>query len=285
MSKRLKILLTNDDGIFSKGMSLLVSSLIKSDFAELYIVCPKEEQSGKSMSFSYTHPVCIEQYDYPQPVQEAWSVSGSPVDCVKLALGDLFRDSLPDLVLSGINHGSNAGRNIFYSGTAGAAMEAVLSGIPAIAFSQDQHISFFQEENAPEIFKALALYAMSQPFPSVIGWNVNFPVSKHNESWKGLRLVATGKEFASGKPRLLSDTGKRRYFSLHDCQIIVDEEDLSEEYRALMNNYIAVAPLLVRNSPLALMSSTEFQELQEHFDAFMESQLGKSDVEPETQNL
>ena len=87
MSKRLKILLTNDDGIFARGMSLLVSSLIKANFADLYIVCPKEEQSGKSMSFSYTHPVCIEAYDYPQPVQEAWSASGSPVACVTRALG------------------------------------------------------------------------------------------------------------------------------------------------------------------------------------------------------
>ncbi|EPP37704.1 5'/3'-nucleotidase SurE [Chlamydia avium] len=275
MSKRLKILLTNDDGIFSKGMSLLVSSLIKLDFADLYIVSPKEEQSGKSMSFSYTYPVCIEQYDYPQPVQGAWSVSGSPVDCVKLALGDLFRDSLPDLVLSGINHGSNSGRNIFYSGTTGAAMEAILSGIPAIAFSQDQHISFFQEENAQEIFKALALYALSLPFSHVIGFNVNFPVSKHNESWKGLRLVITGQEFASGKPRLLSDTGKRRYFSLHDCQTIVDEENLSEEYRTLMNNYIAVTPLLVRNTPLALMNPIEFQQLQEHFATFINANMEK----------
>lgn len=285
MSKRLKILLTNDDGIFAKGMSLLASSLIKANFADLYIVCPKEEQSGKSMSFSYTHPVCIESYDYPQPVQGAWSVSGSPVDCVKLALGDLFRDSLPDLVLSGINHGSNSGRNIFYSGTVGAVTEAVLSGIPAIAFSQDQHISFFQEEHAPEILKALACYALSLPFSHVIGLNVNFPVSKHNESWKGLRLVITGKEFAIGKPSLLSDTGKRRYFSLHDCQTIVDEEDLSEEYRTLMNNHIAVAPLLVRNSPLSLMSLEEFQELQNRFDAFISENMEKFSAEFNTRNL
>ncbi|WP_348664071.1 5'/3'-nucleotidase SurE [Chlamydia vaughanii] len=270
MNKRLKILLTNDDGIFAKGMGFLVSSLIKADFADLYIVAPKEEQSGKSMSFYYTHPVVLENYDYPLPVQGAWTVSGSPVDCVKLALGSLFRDSLPDLVLSGINHGSNAGRNIFYSGTAGAAMEAILSGIPSLALSQDQDISFFQEDIAPEILKTLSLYALSSPFESVVGFNVNFPVSEHNESWKGMRLVVTGKEFACGAPRLLSNVGKRKYFSLHDCQVVTDD-DLSMEYCTLMENYISVAPLLVRNSPLPLTTEEEFQKLQDSFDNFVGS--------------
>ncbi|WP_375793416.1 5'/3'-nucleotidase SurE [Chlamydia sp. 12-01] len=272
MNKRLKILLSNDDGISAKGMSLLVANLLKADFADLYIVAPSTEQSGKSMSFSYTQPVSIESIDYPQDVAGAWSVSGSPVDCVKLALGDLFRDSLPDLVLSGINHGSNAGRNIFYSGTAGAAMEAILSGIPSIAFSQEQHISFFQEANAPEILKKLSYYALSTPFPILTGFNVNFPASEHNEEWKGMRLVATGKEFACGLPRLLSDDGKRRSFSLNDCQMVMDE-DISDECRSLLDNYITVVPLLVRNSPLALTSESEFQQLQENFEEFIGSEI------------
>ncbi|MEF9520011.1 5'/3'-nucleotidase SurE [Chlamydia crocodili] len=271
MNKRLKILLTNDDGISAKGMSLLVSNLLKADFAELYIVAPSTEQSGKSMSFSYTQSVSIESVDYPQDVVGAWAVSGSPVDCVKLALGDLFRDSLPDLVLSGINHGSNAGRNIFYSGTAGAAMEAILSGIPSIAFSQEQHISFFQEDSAPEQLKKLSLYALSTPFPILTGFNVNFPASERNEAWKGMRLVATGKEFACGLPKLLSSEGKRKNFSLSDCQIVIDE-DISDECRSLLDNYITVVPLLVRNSPLALTSESEFQQLQENFEEFIGSE-------------
>ncbi|EPJ18965.1 5'/3'-nucleotidase SurE [Chlamydia psittaci C1/97] len=266
-------MLTNDDGISAKGMSLLVANLLKADFADLYIVAPTTEQSGKSMSFSYTQPVSIEKVDYPQPVAGAWAVSGSPVDCVKLALGDLFRNDLPDLVLSGINHGSNAGRNIFYSGTAGAAMEAILSGVPSIAFSQEQHISFFQEEHAPEILKRLSLYALSNPLPILSGFNVNFPASEHNEEWKGMRLVTTGKEYACGIPRLLVDDGKRKFFSLSDCQIVIDE-DISDECRTLLENYISVVPLLVRNSPLALTSEAEFQQLQEDFDNFMSSESG-----------
>ncbi|AAP05263.1 5'/3'-nucleotidase SurE [Chlamydia caviae] len=268
MSKRLKILLTNDDGISAKGMSLLVSNLLKADFADLYVVAPSTEQSGKSMSFSYTQPVSIESVDYPQEVAGAWAVSGSPVDCVKLALGDLFYDSFPDLVLSGINHGSNAGRNIFYSGTAGAAMEAILSGVPSIAFSQEQHISFFQTDSAPELLRKLSFYALSNPFPVVTGFNVNFPASERNEPWKGMRLVATGKEFACGLPKLLSSDGKRKSFSLSDCQVVMDE-DISEECRCLLDNYITVVPLLVRNSPLALTSESEFQQLQETFQEFM----------------
>ncbi|BAE81260.1 stationary-phase survival acid phosphatase [Chlamydia felis Fe/C-56] len=272
MNKKLKVLLTNDDGIFAKGISLLVSNLLKADFADLYIVAPNTEQSGKSMSFSYTEPVSIERVDYHQPVAGAWAVSGSPVDCIKLALGDLFLDSLPDIVLSGINNGSNAGRNIFYSGTAGAAMEAVISGIPAIAFSQEEHISCFQEKKSCELIKMLVLYALSRPFPLLTGFNVNFPACENNEEWQGMKLVATGKEFAYGVPRLLCDDGKRKFYSLNDCQRLMDE-DLSEECHSLLTKKITVAPLLVRNSPLGLMSEEEFQQLQQEFEDFIHSEI------------
>lgn len=275
-SKRVKILITNDDGISSQGMKHLVSSLLEADFADLYIVAPKEEQSGKGMSFSYAHPVAIEDFDYPLPVQRAWCVDGTPVDCVKLAVGYLFCDSPIDLVLSGINHGSNAGRNIFYSGTAGAAMEAVLSGIPAVALSQDQHISFFQEENAANIIHALALYALSTPFSELlgstaVGFNVNFPSLSHT-SWKGLRLVITGDEFACGIPKLLRNDGKAQHFSLRDC-CTVRNGCVSAEYRILKEHFIAVAPLFVSNSPFSLISELEFQNIQDCFNSFISQRI------------
>ncbi|EPP35115.1 5'/3'-nucleotidase SurE [Chlamydia ibidis] len=271
MNRRLKLLLTNDDGIAAKGMDLLVSSLLQADFADIYIVAPSSQQSGTSMSFSYSHPVSIEPYHYHQKVHGAWVVSGSPVDCMKLALGNLFNSDLPDLVISGINHGTNAGRNIFYSGTVGAATEAILFGIPALALSQDQHISFFQETAAPEILKSLSLYITSSPFPCVIGLNVNFPASNREEPWKGLRLVATGNEFATSFPRLVSTEGKKQFFSLHDCRTRVDGQP-SEEYLSLLDNYISVAPLFVRNSPLAVMGESDFQEARVAFSEFFNAE-------------
>ncbi|WP_375794004.1 5'/3'-nucleotidase SurE [Chlamydia sp. 12-01] len=250
-------------------MTLLVSNLLKADFADIYIVAPKVEQSGKSMAFTCRESVVLETYDYPQPVAGAWSVSGTPVDCVKIALSYLFKDALPDLVLSGINSGSNAGRHVFYSGTTGAAMEAILYGVPAIGLSQENRIYSFQEDNpeVPEILKSLSLYALSSPFGShPVGFNVNFPAS--NESWKGMQLVSGGEEYSCGVPKLILCNEDSKVFILTNCPLVIGEVP-SEERIAILDNYISVAPLAVRSSPIATLSLKEFQERQVEFQDFI----------------
>ncbi|MEF9497126.1 5'/3'-nucleotidase SurE [Chlamydia sp. 04-14] len=266
--KRIKILLTNDDGISAKGMTLLVSNLLKADFADIYIVAPATEQSAKSMAFTCRESVVLQPYDYPQPVAGAWSVSGTPVDCVKIALSYLFKDALPDLVLSGINSGSNAGRHVFYSGTTGAAMEAILYGIPAIGLSQEKRICSFQENNpnVPEILKSLSLYALSRPFGShPVVLNVNFPAN--SKPWKGMRFVSGGEEYSCGVPKLLLCNGDSKIFALTNCPVVIGEVP-SEEYQAMLDNYISVAPLVVRSSPVATLSLKEFEQLQSGFHNF-----------------
>lgn len=263
MSKRLKIMLTNDDGIAAQGLYLLASSLLHADFADLYIVAPASNQSGKGMSFSYSTPVFVEPYDFPLEVKEAWAVSGTPTDCVKIAFGELFQNTLPDFVFSGINHGTNSGRNIFYSGTVGATLESVLHGVPAIAVSQCDHISYFQADLAPQFFKRLTFYSLSDPFSFLTGFNVNCPATK-NSPWKGSRLVISGDEFAFGHPKLIEKQGQRKAFTLDDF-VIKTETTLSAEYQALMDHYVSVAPLFIRNSPLALFNEQEFLKHQETF--------------------
>lgn len=269
--KRLKILLTNDDGIFAPGMTLLVSNLLKADFADLYIVAPKTEQSAKSMAMTFHEPVILQPYDYPLPVAGAWSVSGTPVDCVRIALAYLFKDELPDLVLSGINRGSNAGRHVFYSGTLGAAIESTLCGVPAVALSQEGNFSFFQEKNfdIPEMLKSLSLYALSLPFaPHPVALNVNFPAS--NERWKGMRFVTTGPEYSCGVPHFLFCDGDSKIFKLSGGPKIV-EEIPSEEWQTLRASYIAVSPVMATTSPLATFSLEEFEHLQVGFYDFANS--------------
>ena len=263
--QRLKILITNDDGIKAKGISLLVSLLREANFADLYVVAPLEEQSGRSMAFSLIEPTALEPFDYPQKVQEAWAVVGTPVDCVKLAIGELFKNNLPDLVLSGINNGKNSGRCLYYSATVGAIREANLHGIPAIALSQCENISFFQEAQMSSLIRALCEFTVSHKHADPLGFNVNFPASSDNSPWKGIRFTLSGDEFLFGTPRLVRTEGNRRYYTLYDMQDKVSG-DLSDEYLALANNYISAAPLISKNTPLATFSEEDLDFLKESFE-------------------
>ncbi len=129
----MRILITNDDGINAPG--LVVMQAIAAELAgpegEVWTVAPAFEQSGVGHCISYTHPFMSSQFS-----ERSFAIEGSPADCVLAALHDVMKDAAPDLVLSGVNRGNNSAENTLYSGTIGAAMEAALQGLPAIALSQ-----------------------------------------------------------------------------------------------------------------------------------------------------
>ena len=143
----MRILITNDDGINAPGLVTLeaIASEIAGPDGEVWVVAPAFEQSGVAHCISYTHPTMISQMG-----QRRWAAEGSPADCVLAGLHDILPQK-PDLVLSGVNRGNNAGENVMYSGTIGGAMEAALKGVKAIALSQ-----FFSPDNA----------ALDDPFES-----------------------------------------------------------------------------------------------------------------------
>ena len=129
----MRILFTNDDGVFSPGLLALLSAF-QGDGNELLVAAPDAERSGASHSFTMLSPLRAKPVMIPGAERvAAYAVSGTPVDCVKLAYGNLFEK--PDLLISGINLGANRGTDIFYSGTVSAAMEGALLGIPSIAVS------------------------------------------------------------------------------------------------------------------------------------------------------
>jgi 5'-nucleotidase len=129
----MRILITNDDGINAPGLAILhaIATEIAGDAGEVWTVAPAFEQSGVAHCISYTHPTMIVQLG-----ERRFAAEGSPADCVLAGLHDVLVDARPDLVLSGVNRGNNAGENAMYSGTLGGAMEAALQGLPAIALSQ-----------------------------------------------------------------------------------------------------------------------------------------------------
>ncbi len=136
----MRILITNDDGINAPGLKVLhaIATEIAGEDGEVWTVAPAFEQSGVGHCVSYTHPTMLIQLE-----ERRFAAEGSPADCVLAGLHQVMKDAVTDLVLSGVNRGNNSAENVLYSGTIGAAMEAALQGLPAIALSQ-----FYGPENA-----------------------------------------------------------------------------------------------------------------------------------------
>jgi len=169
----MKILIVNDDSIHAPGIAALAKAA--SGFGEVVVAAPASQCSAMSQKLTLTEPLTLEKVEnFPVEVAAAYKIGGTPVDCVKVALEYLLEEK-PDYVFSGINNGYNAGFDIAYSGTLGAAFEAVRNGIPAMAFSVagDAHLEA-AEPYLPEIIREL----LAQPGKPGTVWNVNFPAMK-----------------------------------------------------------------------------------------------------------
>ena len=171
--KPLRILISNDDGVFAEGIRTL-ASLAAQRGHEVTVVCPDQERSATGHGLTLHSPIRAERADelFEKGIK-AWGCSGTPADCVKLALNELLNEK-PDLILSGINHGPNLGTDIFCSGTVAAALEGSLDGIPSIAVS----IASFQWKSfsfAGELTLNLAEKAIKQNWPKKLLLNLNIP--------------------------------------------------------------------------------------------------------------
>ena len=169
----MKILVVNDDSIHAPGIKLLAKAAM--EFGEVYVVAPSEQCSALSQKLTLREQMRLEKTEeFPVPVQAAWMLGGTPVDCVKVALEHILEEK-PDYVFSGINNGYNAGFDIAYSGTLGAAFEAVRNGVPAAAFSvaSDRHL-----DDVEPYLEAVIRELLEGKLESGEVWNVNFPAMK-----------------------------------------------------------------------------------------------------------
>ena len=212
----MRILITNDDGIYAPGLKTLetIAHSIAGSDGQVWIVAPAFEQSGVGHCISYTKPAMISEIG-----PRRYAVEGSPADCILAGLHDVLHDEKPDLILSGVNKGNNAADNTLYSGTIGATMEGVLQGIPSIALSQ-----FYGPDNVnlADPFEAAAHHGVAtvQAILDAAQWeadrdyglmyNVNFPPIAGN-AVKGRRVVAQGfrQETYFGVKSDTSPTGRR----------------------------------------------------------------------------
>lgn len=224
-----RILVTNDDGIFSEGIKLLAASL--SAFAEVVVVAPDREQSATGHALTLSRPLRM------QKVEESWyAVDGTPTDCVNLAVLSLLKDRPPDLVCSGINFGLNLGDDVTYSGTVSATFEGTLLGIPSVAFSQEV-AEGFSFGPAAEFAAKLVEILLGEDLPRDLLLNVNVPAGPI----KGLSFTKLGRRvYKQSVVEKLDPRGRKYYWIAGTPQW---EKATGTDYEAVTQGRISVTPL------------------------------------------
>lgn len=234
-----RILITNDDGIQTPGIFHLWQAL--KDSCDVTISAPATEQSGVGLSTTYRSPLHMHEVAWPSN-GKAYSVTGTPSDCVKLALC-MVMDRPPDLIVSGINRGANSGRNVLYSGTVAGVIEGIMHGIPGVAFSCFD----FDKPNYAEAEKhvlKIVTHVLDHPLPEGTLLNVNFPPAKHG-TFKGFKLTRQGKHFWAENPdRRQHPAGEWDYYWLGiKLQEFIEHEDSDVTW--LNKGYVTAAPIHV----------------------------------------
>jgi len=231
------ILITNDDGITAPGIRNLIE--MAKEFGEVYVVAPDSPQSGMGHAVTLNKAIFCNEIESQSNVRE-FSCSGTPVDCVKLAVAHILPRK-PDLCLSGINHGSNSSINVIYSGTMSAAVEAGIEGIPAIGFSLndfDYNANFKAAENH---IKTIIKEVLTNKLPKGIVLNVNIP-KLETEEIKGVKVCRQADAKWDEKFDKREDPSGRQYYWMCGQFVNHDKGDDTDEY-AIENGYVSIVPV------------------------------------------
>ena len=232
----MNILIVNDDSISAPGIAVLAKAA--AELGAVWVVAPAQQCSAMSQKLTIHGDMALKQVeDFPVSVKAAWSLDGTPVDCVKVALYHLLEEK-PDLVLSGINNGYNAGADISYSGTLGAAFEAARNGVPAIALSVtgDDHLDGVIPY-LTDILKDL----IGEPLPEGKVWNVNFPANRPGNP-KGIlrsRVPAPVSLYRETYIESVQPDGSRN-LACHGIPTPLDQLPEGTDARAVKTGYISI---------------------------------------------
>ncbi len=269
MIKRPFILVTNDDGVYAPGIKHLWQVL--SESADICVVAPASEQSAVSLSITIRHPLRIEKIEWPFAEANVWSVNGTPADCVKLAL-NVILPQVPQLIVSGINRGSNAGRNVLYSGTVAAVIEGVMHHIPGIALSV---VDYFNPdyEKVKSYIPTVIDYLLRHPLPKGTFLNVNFPT--HTETGiKGIRFAKQGKEYWAENPEQREHPAECSPYYWLGSKLAQFDEDPDSDIVLLREGYATAVPIHIGD----LTHHPSIKEYRNKFENFVNDKsvyLGK----------
>jgi 5'-nucleotidase len=241
----LRVLLTNDDGLDAEGLQTLRRALVQLDDIELAAVAPDENQSATARSISIRRPLWVEEIPFDDGTV-GYACDGTPVDCVRIASLGLIEDWEPDLIVSGINHGSNLGDDITYSGTVAAALEGIILGIPGIAVSQqsegrdlDHRLGHrFAFETAAAFVARLVDRLDDVPLPAGTLLNVNVPAGEV----RGVELTRLGKRVYQDRLDLIEQDSDRRLYRVYG-DVPLHEDEPGTDLQAITEGRIAVTPL------------------------------------------
>lgn len=224
------ILITNDDGIHAPGLRALVDAL-KAD-ATLTVIAPSHERSAAAQSLTLRQPIYCDQV-----AENEFAVEGTPADAMILAFHTILKER-PDLVISGINRGGNLGENIFYSGTVGAAMEATINHVPAVAVSLAHRGREFDFGPAAQFTRSLAPLIIKEGLPPGVLLNVNIPLD-----WSGeIQFTRQSSKITRNLLRPGEDPRGRRYFWLSEQELIKHIEPGTDQ-AAIRDRAISITPL------------------------------------------
>lgn len=238
MSKKPLILVTNDDGITAPGIRALIS--VMEQIGRVIVVAPDSPQSATGHAITINNTLYINKISSNDAATPEYSCSGTPVDCVKLAVNEIIKHK-PDLCVSGVNHGSNSSINVIYSGTMSAAVEAGIEGIPAIGFSLMDYDWEADFEQVKPFIKKITLEVLEHGLPEGVVLNVNFPKLKTKDI-KGIRVCRQAKAIWMEKFDKRQTPQGKDYYWLTGEFVNQDNGDDTDEW-ALENGYVSLVPV------------------------------------------
>ncbi len=235
------ILVTNDDGINAKGIHELVDMLLP--YGDVVVICPDGPRSAQSMALTVATPIFVTRLDdYHGAVM--YKVSGTPVDCVKMAMHTIL-DRRPSLIVSGINHGSNAAVNLLYSGTMGAAMEGAVFGIPSIGFSLTSHAADADFGECKPAVDLLVPATLKHGLPEGICLNVNVP---HGCVPTEMRVASECRGHWSDEYVEYTDPAGRKFYWLAGSFVNTEPDNTNTDEWCLSHGIVSVVPISIDRS-------------------------------------
>ena len=232
----MKILVTNDDGIDSCGINVLANAL--KQIGDVTIIAPRTEQSAVGHAITMKIPLRVTEY-YKNNEFFGYAVEGTPADCVKIGIRNILK-SVPDLVVSGINHGSNTAINIVYSGTVSAAREAAIMDVPSIAISVTDHAAE-NFEFAAKVACKVSNLVVQNGLPQGTLLNINVP-NLPQDKIEGILVTKQGKSKWDDIYEKRQDPYGKHYYWLTG-NLIEADHDLETDQFAIMNNYVSITPI------------------------------------------
>ncbi|PWK15587.1 5'/3'-nucleotidase SurE [Tumebacillus permanentifrigoris] len=233
----MRILISNDDGLRADGIRELAQVLV--ELGEVIVVAPDRQRSAAGHGITLHKPLFVEEHDFGSGIR-AFGLSGTPADCVKFGISEILRDNKPDIVVSGINAGSNLGNDVLYSGTVSAAIEGSIQGLPAIAVSQCG-TEPFDFVDAAAFTKKLIAQVLQRGLDSDTILNVNYPQLAPTDV-KGVRITTVGKRrYNNHYDKRSNPRGVEYYWLAGPLQDLPPEPD--SDIHAIREGYVSVSPV------------------------------------------